>query len=110
MTKYPRKRTTPETSLKKTIKAFLDMMGIFHYSNLQGLGATPGIPDIVAIQDGIYVGIEVKAPNGKQSWHQKAFEESITQAGGRYILAYSVEDVIQGMDLKQDILTMEVKS
>jgi hypothetical protein len=40
------------------------------------------------------VGIEVKAPKGKQSEHQKAFQEMLEVAGGRYVLAYSLDDVI----------------
>jgi hypothetical protein len=44
---------------------------------------------------GQYVGIEVKAPKGKQSEHQKEFQEALEAAGGRYVLAYSLDDVIQ---------------
>jgi len=44
--------------------------------------------------DGQYVGIEVKGPKGKQSAHQKEFQKKLEAAGGKYILAYSLEDVI----------------
>jgi hypothetical protein len=44
--------------------------------------------------NGQYVGIEVKAPKGKQSEHQKEFQRKLEAAGGRYILAYSLDDVI----------------
>jgi hypothetical protein len=47
--------------------------------------------------NGVYVGIEVKRPGGKQSDHQKHFQESLEAAGGRYILARSLDDVIQGL-------------
>lgn len=43
--------------------------------------------------DAQYVGIEVKGPKGKQSDDQKEFQRHLEAAGGRYILAYSVEDV-----------------
>ena len=52
-----------------------------------------GLPDIVAIKDGIYIGIEVKAPKGKQSESQKAIQAEIEKAGGKYIVARSLDDV-----------------
>jgi hypothetical protein len=53
-----------------------------------------GSPDIICVIDGQYVGIEVKGPKGKQSAHQKEFQKKLEAAGGKYILAYSLEDVI----------------
>jgi len=47
-----------------------------------------GAPDIVCVINGQFVGIEVKAPKGKQSDHQKEFQRKLEAAGGRYILAY----------------------
>jgi hypothetical protein len=45
--------------------------------------------------DGQYVGIEVRAPKGKQSDHQKEFQKKLEDAGGKYILAYSLDDVLR---------------
>jgi hypothetical protein len=53
-----------------------------------------GAPDIICVINGQYVGIEVKAPKGKQSEHQKAFQQALEAAGGRYVLAYSLEEVV----------------
>jgi hypothetical protein len=36
---------------------------------------------------------EVKASKGKQSENQKEFQAQLEAAGGKYILAYSIEDV-----------------
>jgi RNA-directed DNA polymerase len=36
-----------------------------------------GSPDIICVIKGQYVGIEVKAPKGKQSEHQKAFQQAL---------------------------------
>jgi predicted SprT family Zn-dependent metalloprotease len=44
--------------------------------------------------DGQYVGIEVKAPKGKQSDHQKEFQKRLEEAGAKYVLAYSLDDVL----------------
>jgi hypothetical protein len=46
---------------------------------------------------GLYVGIEVKAPKGRQSEHQKEFQRQLEASGGRYILAYSLDDVIAAL-------------
>jgi hypothetical protein len=51
-----------------------------------------GLPDIVCVVDGPYVGIEVKAAKGKQSDHQ-----NLELAGGRYILAYSLGEVLTAL-------------
>lgn len=98
-----------ESDTQRQILDYLKLKGIFHYRNNSGgfkdannhfyrFGAL-GSPDIIAVIDGIYVGIEVKAPNGKQSDHQKEFELKLQSAGGEYILAYSLDDVLQAIPL-----------
>jgi len=104
MSTYYKKKITPETLLKRDIKNLLRTLGIFNFSVLQGLGATPGIPDILAIHKGLFVGIEVKAAGGKPSDHQKRFLEIIRDQGGIAILAYSVEDVIDGLGVRDRFL------
>lgn len=95
---------------KDVQKAILDYLGykkIFHYRNNSGafkterggfyrFGAT-GSPDIVCCVRGRYVGIECKAPKGRQSPNQKIFQENLEKAGGLYILAKSIEDVEEGL-------------
>jgi hypothetical protein len=56
-----------------------------------------GSPDIICVIKGQYVGIEVKSPNGKQTDNQKDFQNRLEMAGGRYILARSLEDVINAL-------------
>ena len=93
-----------ESDLQKQILDYLAWKRIFHYRNNSGafvdsqkhfyrLGAL-GSPDIICVIGGQYVGIEVKAPNGKPSDHQKEFQKQLEAAGGRYVLAYSLEDVM----------------
>ena len=96
-----------ESGTQKAILDYLALRHIFHYRNNSGafkrddghfyrFGAT-GSPDIVCVINGQYVGIEVKAPKGKQSENQKAFQEELERAGGRYILAYSLDDVVNAL-------------
>lgn len=96
-----------EADIQKQILQYLELKRVFHYRNNSG-GMTHeyngkksfmrfgevGSPDIVCVIDGIYTGIEVKRPGGKQSENQKIFQENLERAGGRYFIAYSLDDVI----------------
>lgn len=58
-----------------------------------------GSPDILGIaDDGIFVGIEVKTGNARQSPEQKLFEAMVFRRGGVYILARCLEDVESALD------------
>ena len=57
---------------------------------------TPGSPDIICVIEGQFVGIEVKDEKGKLNHNQVAFKEQLEAAGGKYVVARSVDDVIEG--------------
>jgi len=99
-----------EKYTQKQILDYLEIKKIFHYRNNSGAMITNnngrrgflrfgavGSPDIICVINGIYVGIEVKGDKGKQSENQKTFQENLEKAGGVYILAFSLEDVINGL-------------
>ncbi len=52
-----------------------------------------GLPDIIVINDGFAIGLEVKQPKGKQSPNQKQIEIEWKEAGGEYYLVKSIDDV-----------------
>lgn len=56
-----------------------------------------GVADIHAILNingfGLCLWLEVKTPKGKQTQHQKNFQNEVTQAGGIYKVVRSVDDV-----------------
>ena len=52
-----------------------------------------GIPDIIVIVGGIFIGLEVKNERGKQSSAQLQFQLDCTKAGGRYYVVRSLQDV-----------------
>lgn len=56
--------------------------------------AKAGVPDIILVKDGTFIGLEVKTPKTQQSDAQVAFESGVTKAGGRYHVARSVDDVL----------------
>jgi len=60
----------------------------------------PGQPDIIAIlPGGIFCGIEVKTPKGKQSPDQILFQKRAEALGARYVVARSIEDVDNFLDI-----------
>lgn len=96
-----------EKTTQKAILQYLELKKIFHYRNNSGATVIPtktgsrflrfgatGSPDIVCVINGQYVGIEVKDIKGKLSEGQKDFKERLEKAGGKYILARSLEDVL----------------
>lgn len=52
-----------------------------------------GIPDIIVIKDGFFVGLEVKRNKGKQSEAQKEFEKICKENGGEYWIVRNIDDV-----------------
>ena len=57
----------------------------------------PGTSDIICCIKGRFIGIEVKQLKGRQTPNQRSFEERVIKEKGVYILARSVEDVIEGL-------------
>ncbi len=53
-----------------------------------------GVPDILLIKDGQFIGLEIKKPKGVQSANQKEFEKNCKQAGGKYYIVTSIDEVI----------------
>lgn len=56
-------------------------------------GAT-GSPDIIAVINGQYVGIECKMGSGRQSPAQAFFQKQLESAGGRYLLIRSIDQLM----------------
>lgn len=53
-----------------------------------------GMPDIIVIIKGKFVGLEVKRKGGKQSDNQKYFQGNLELSGGEYHIVSSLDDVI----------------
>ena len=54
-----------------------------------------GIPDIIGIINGRFIGIEVKIGRDRQSADQKEVEKEINDAGGVYFIAKSYDDYLE---------------
>lgn len=55
--------------------------------------AINGAPDLIAIMNGRFIGIEIKSPKGVQSEAQKDFERRCVKANGKYFLVRSLDDL-----------------
>lgn len=51
-----------------------------------------GIPDIIVIKDGFFIGLEIK-DKGKQSVDQKEFEKLLKENGAEYHIVRKLEDL-----------------
>ena len=114
------KTSVREADIQHSILDYLSYMRIFHYRNNSGamigeykgkksfdrFGAK-GSPDIICVIDGRYIGIEVKSEIGRQSENQQIFQDRLEKAGGLYILARSLDDVIN--ELNTDKIKKTIK-
>lgn len=102
-----KRKPVSEHDTQTLILDWLSRKQIFHYRQNTGAAklkgfwvkfGVPGAPDIVAVKNGRFIGIEVKRVGEEQSDKQKDFECNLASAGGTYILAYRLEDVISVLD------------
>jgi|ERR1035437_1026540 outer membrane protein assembly factor BamB len=55
--------------------------------------AKKGSPDIVLCKNGLWIGLELKAEDGRQSKEQQQAEKDIRNAGGHYFIIKSLNDL-----------------
>lgn len=80
--------------------------GVMAWKDQAGLYQTQGVPDILAIKDGLFLGFEVKRPFfGELSAIQQSFHERIRAAGGRvYVVSYvsQVKAILENIEAGRD--------
>lgn len=94
------------------MKKFLDSQGAWHVKFFANSYTKSGIPDILACVNGYFVGIEVKAQNGKPSELQLYNVRKIREAGGFAVILYpSAFDEFKKfiIDLNHDTFNREMK-
>lgn len=95
-----------EAEIQNTILAYLKYRRIFHWRQNSGAGMMKqgagmrfirfgiiGAPDIFVIKDGMIYGLEVKSNVGKMNENQVEFQKGFEEAGGKYHVVRSIEDV-----------------
>lgn len=87
-----------EKDVRRVCKDYLQFKGWFVFHLLQGLGCYSGLTDLIAVKYGRVLFIELKRPGkSKQTEKQKIFQADIERAGGEYILAECLEDLIEAI-------------
>ncbi len=93
-----------ETAIQSSILQYLKVKGIFNFRvNNGGIfregrwtpssTQTKGVPDIIVVKAGQFIGIEVKSEKGRLSPFQIAFKQRLEAQQGVYLVARSVRDV-----------------
>jgi len=83
---------TPEGKIQEKIIKYLKEKKYFHF-RYNAVSSAFGLPDIIVIKDGIFVGLEVKTETGRATELQMRMQEAIRIAGGVYEFVTSVKDV-----------------
>ena len=102
-------KQTPESSVMDAVCEYLHMMGYFFF-RVNNVGvydpvkkihrklpkwAIKGVSDLIVVWRGQTFFIELKAPKGKLSPDQEAFQASVENNDGDYHVVRSVEDIQQ---------------
>jgi hypothetical protein len=58
-------------------------------------GANKGHGDIASIINGVFVSWEIKIGKDRQSVHQKAFQDEVQRAGGKYFIVSTFDEFMQ---------------
>jgi Holliday junction resolvase len=93
---------TPEAKIKRKVTTLLKDLGVWYFFPANNGFGKSGIPDIIAIANGVFVGIECKAdPSKKPTVLQQKCGEEIRAAGGMWFLVRCDEDIeVLSMSLK----------
>ena len=91
--------------LKREILNYLKSKQVFHYRQGSGVSTEwgghrigpAGAPNIICVVNGQYIGIKFTRPGAKENENQKAFQQKLEAAGGKYVLASSLNDVINAL-------------
>ena len=61
-------------------------------ANLKREGAMAGVSDLIVLAERAVLFVEMKAAKGRQSQHQKEFEQRVTRLGFRYVVCRTLSD------------------
>ena len=86
--------TTPEGKIKARLDKMLKELGVWFFSPQAGPFGKAGIPDRIAVVNGIFVGIECRANKSKKptALQMKCLKD-IANAGGKSFVVYDNETI-----------------
>lgn len=98
---------TPEGKVKAKLVKMLKELDVWYFFPAAGPMGRAGIPDVIAIVGGLFVGVECKADRSKKpTVLQYRVGKEIVQAGGEWFLVRSDDDIQQ---LRSFIMSKDVK-
>ncbi len=77
-----------EKNFERKVKKYLDSIDAYHFKIWGGGFQKAGLPDIICSNNGIFVGIELKAHGGHASELQKHNIKKINASGGVGIILF----------------------
>lgn len=78
----------PEKAFENKVKAFLKEKGCWVLKTWSNGVQRSGVPDLLVCCNGYFLGVELKAPNGKPSKLQLWNVDEIRKAGGIAVVLY----------------------
>lgn len=111
MLRRMRRLAPPGPSHADILKAVRDVLRLCrydHYKNFGGPIGEKGLPDITALEPktGRYIGLEVKAGKDKMNEFQIRWRERILRSGGMFIEVRDIDDVIDGLGVRERFLQL----
>jgi hypothetical protein len=84
-----------EAQVLAQVKEYLAYHGWLVMRIHQSLGSKPGLPDLIALKDGVTIYVECKSQRAgaKLSGPQEIMRQEIERHGGIYVVAKGIEDV-----------------
>ena len=87
-----------ESAVRSKVRQYLNGLVKSSWHSVHTGGFTrPGTPDILGCYLGFFVAVETKAPGRQLTKSQQFVKREIEEANGVYIVASSVEEVVEGL-------------
>ena len=113
----PTKIKITHADILKAVKDVLAAFNIYHWKHFSGPLGKPGVSDVLGIRKvkvsdlvnagieevGIFIAIEVKAGDDTLSVDQEGFGFNVQDAGGIFIEARKVDDIIKPLGLEDRV-------
>ncbi len=88
----------PEAKLSRAIIAALKQRGAFVFKVWGNEHMMAGLPDIIGVYRGQFIGVETKMPGNTTSRRQDFVIGKLREAGARVVVAYSVSEALTVLD------------
>lgn len=90
-----------EKNFENKVKKFLEEEGCYYIKTHGDRFSRIGVPDLIICCNGNFIGIELKAPNGKPSPLQEHHISKIREAGGLAAVLYPKDFEVFKADIRR---------